>query len=100
MKPGLALALLLGLAACAAPRRAAREEDLDAGYVLGQADAVKQLYWAKQALEAARSPAPAGRLEYYTWPDGGAAADGRRLAPETVAVPVFVPAPVPAGGPP
>jgi len=100
MKAPLLMVLALLVGGCAAPARTAREEGLDAGYVLGQADAVKQLYWAKQALEAARSPAPAGRLEYYTWQDGGTAADGRRLAPETVAVPVFVPAPAPAGGPP
>ena len=60
------------------------------------ADAVKQLYWAKQALEAPSRSRPAGRTEYYTWEDSGTTRDGRRLAPETVGVPVFIPSPVPA----
>jgi hypothetical protein len=58
---------------------------------------VKQLYWAKQALEAPGGSGPEGRIEYYTWEDSGTTRDGRRLAPETVAVPVFVPAPAPSG---
>ena len=64
--------------------------------LVGDADATKQLYWARQALEAPRAPAPAGRTEYYTWEESGTARDGRRLAPETVAVPVFIPDPAPA----
>jgi hypothetical protein len=93
-----ALALLaLALAGCAsAPSRTARSL-VDQGYLLGSADAVKRLYWAKQALEAPRRDHPAGRTEYYTWEDSGTAPDGRRLAPVTVAVPVFVPAPAPSG---
>jgi hypothetical protein len=88
------LALVLG--GCGSGPGAARRSGADEGYVLGAADAVKQLYWAKQALESPGRSAPAGKTEYYTWEESGAARDGRKLAPETVAVPVFVPAPAPA----
>jgi hypothetical protein len=95
---------LLGIAAAAAlfgcrtsPDGADRRK-VDEGYLLGSADAVKQLYWAKQALEAPRGARPEGRTEYYVWEESGVARDGRKLAPETVAVPVFVPAPAPSGG--
>jgi hypothetical protein len=88
------LAVLAG--GCASPSGATRRNAADEGYLLGQADAVKQLYWAKQALEAPGRLGPDGRTEYYTWEESGTTQDGRRLAPETVAVPVFVPAPVPA----
>jgi hypothetical protein len=90
---------VLALAGCSAAPNAVTRKAADEGYLLGSADAVKQLYWAKQALEASRSQAPAGKVEYYTWEDSGRANDGRKLAPETVAVPVFVPSPAPAGGP-
>jgi hypothetical protein len=92
-----ALPLLLALLAggCASQSGAARRTAADEGYLLGAADAVKQLYWAKQALEAPGRQGPAGRVEYYTWEESGTARDGRKLAPETVAVPVFVPAPAP-----
>jgi hypothetical protein len=33
-------------------------DGVDAGYVLGSADAVKRLYWAKQALEHPPAPVP------------------------------------------
>jgi hypothetical protein len=91
------VALLLALAAggCASQGGASRRNSADEGYLLGEADAVKQLYWAKQTLEAPGRGAPAGRVEYYTWEESGTTRDGRKLAPETVAVPVFVPAPVP-----
>ena len=96
-----ALPLLLALLAggCASQAGAARRSAADEGYLLGAADAVKQLYWAKQALEAPGACRPAGRTEYYVWEESGTARDGRKLAPEAVAVPVFVPAPVPAGAP-
>jgi hypothetical protein len=96
----LSLVLLLLLAACdSASRRTARSL-VDEGYLMGSADAVKRLYWAKQALEAPSARGPAGRVMYYTWADSGTAADGRRLSPDTVAVPVFVPSPAPAGASP
>jgi len=91
----ISLALVLG--GCESAPGPAGRNLVDQGYLLGSADAVKQLYWAKQALEAPRESRPAGRTEYYTWEESGSARDGRKLAPETVAVPVFVPAPAPAG---
>ncbi len=93
----LAFGAVLVLAGCAGPR--AERTGMDEGYLLGSADAVKQLYWAKQALEAPAGRGPAGAVEWYTWEDSGTTADGRRLAPEAVAVPVFVPAPVAPDGP-
>jgi len=90
------LLLALALSGCGTTSESARRSLVDQGYLLGSADAIKQLYWAKQALEAPRPGTPAGRTEYYTWEDSGTAADGRRLAPQVVAVPVFVPAPAPA----
>ena len=98
MRLPAALLVPLALAGCAAPRRSAQEQARNDGYLLGQSDAVKQLYWAKQALEAPRAGTPAGRLEYYSWPEVAVTPDGRRLAPGNVAVPVFIPAPVPAVG--
>jgi hypothetical protein len=91
----ITLALVLG--GCESAPGPASRSRVDEGYLLGSADAVKQLYWAKQALEAPRGSRPAGKIEYYIWEESGNARDGRKLAPETVAVPVFVPAPVPAG---
>ena len=91
------LALLLG--GCGTPPGAARRNAVDEGYLLGVADAVKQLYWARQALEAPCRQRPAGATQYYVWEETGPARDGRKLAPETVAVPVFIPAPAPASGP-
>ena len=65
-------------------------------YLRGSADAAKQLYWAKQALEAPDHEKPAGEIRYYTWEQSGWSRDGRRLAPESVGVPVFIPSPAPA----
>ena len=59
-----------------------------------EADAVRQLYWAQQAMEGQASRRPSGRILYYVWEDLGAARDGRRLAPEEIGVPVYVPYPV------
>jgi len=93
-----ALAVLaLALGGCESAEGPAKRKLVDEGYLLGCADTVKQLYWAKQALEAPRQSGPAGKTEYYTWEDSGSASDGRKLAPATVAVPVFVPAPAPSG---
>ena len=96
MKAAACAVLGLLLAGCESAPGAARRNAVDEGYVLGAADAVKQLYWAKQALEAPCACRPAGRTEYYVWEESGTTRDGRKLAPETVAVPVFIPAPVPA----
>ncbi len=97
MKRLLALVAALALSGCESSPGKADRKGVDEGYLLGAADTVKQLYWAKQALEAPAESKPAGKIEYYTWEESGIARDGRRLAPETVAVPVFVPAPAPSG---
>jgi hypothetical protein len=86
----------LALGGCGSAPGTGSRSLVDQGYLLGSADAVKQLYWAKQALEAPGPSRPAGTTQYYTWEESGIARDGRKLAPETVAVPVFVPAPAPA----
>jgi hypothetical protein len=91
-------AAVLALAGCQSPPGRSDRKGLDEGYLLGAADTVKQLYWAKQALEAPGQSGPAGHDEYYTWEESGTARDGRRLAPETVAVPVFIPDAAPSGG--
>jgi len=88
--------IALVLAGCASSPTAEHRNAVDEGYLLGAADTTKQLYWAKQALEAPRDARPPGKVEYYTWEESGTTRDGRKLAPETVAVPVFIPAPVPA----
>jgi hypothetical protein len=93
----LSLFLVLALAGCASAPSPAKKA-ADEGYLLGASDSVKQLYWMKQSLEAPRGPA--GKTEYYTWEQSGRASDGRKLVPETVSVPVFVPAPAPAAAPP
>jgi hypothetical protein len=90
---------LAGLAnGCASRPEALQRRAVDEGYLLGEADAIKRLYWAKQALEAPRDDRPAGKTEYYVWEESGVARDGRKLAPETLAVPVFIPDPAPSGG--
>jgi hypothetical protein len=99
MKRSLAIVVALALGGCGSPPGAADRKGVDEGYLLGAADTVKQLYWAKQALEAPGEGRPAGKIKYYTWEESGPAADGRKLAPETVAVPVFIPAPAPERGP-
>jgi hypothetical protein len=99
MKLCLAALLALALAGCGSSPGGADAKRVDEAYLLGSADAVKKLYWAKQALEAPGASGPAGRIRYYTWEESGTAGDGRRLAPETVAVPVFIPAPSPSGAP-
>jgi hypothetical protein len=97
MKAALAILAALAVGGCGSePGREVRK-GVDEGYLLGAADTVKQLYWAKQALEAPGASGPAGRVEYYTWEDSGTARDGRKLAPEQLSVPVFIPAPAPSG---
>jgi hypothetical protein len=94
MRRVLASTLVFALAGCGSVPggdKAARDE----AYRQGAADAVKQLYWAKQALEAPVHTKPEGKTMYYVWEESGVARDGRRLAPEVVGVPVFIPAPAP-----
>ena len=66
---------------------------VDDGYVQGSSDAVKRLYWSKQALEARDGAEPSGALRYYVWEEEGTTPDGRKLAPEKVAVPIYEPLP-------
>jgi hypothetical protein len=48
------------LAGCRSETATAGYRDgVDAGYVLGSADAVKRLYWSKQALESPPAPVAA-----------------------------------------
>ncbi len=94
--PMLLLVVVLG--GCASRPAETSAPALDRGYLLGRADAVKRLYWAKQALEAPERHAPPGELEYLTYA-APEPADGRRLAPAKEAVPVFIAAPQ-AGTPP
>ena len=95
----VALLAMAGLwAGCSSRPAAVQRRSVDEGYLLGESDAIKRLYWAKQALEAPRADRPAGKTEYYIWEESGVARDGRKLAPETVAVPVFIPDQAPSGG--
>ena len=97
MKAALAGLAGLALAGCGAVPGPSERKAFDEGYIAGSADAVKQLYWERQALEAPGRGRPAGQVEYFSWEESGTARDGRRLAPETVGVPVFIPARAPAG---
>ncbi len=97
MRATVAALIGLALVGCQEVSPRQKRRAFDEGYTAGSADAVKQLYWAKQALEAAGHLRPAGRVEYYSWDESGTARDGRRLAPESVGVPVFIPAPAPSG---
>ncbi len=99
MKKAWPFILALVFGGCGSSPEGAHRNAVDQGYLLGEADAVKRLYWAKQALEAPSAAGPAGKTEYYVWEESGTARDGRKLAPEKVAVPVFVPAPAPSGSP-
>jgi hypothetical protein len=90
-----AAAILLFAAAASGCRTSTRSMAAEQAYGRGQADELKRLYWAKQALEKDRAGVPSGRIEYFSWQDRAPASDGRRLAPEQVAVPVFVPSPLP-----
>jgi hypothetical protein len=77
------------------------QRKLDEGYMLGSADAAKRLYWAKQDIERQKAELAAsnayggtaggGSVRYYVWEDEGLASDGRKLAPERVAVPIYEP---------
>ena len=98
MKAAAALLLAAALGGCATKPAARSRDPFSDGYQLGTADAVKRLDWVRQALQAPDPAAPNGHVAYYTWQDDGIAADGQRLAPETVAVPVFIPDPAPAAG--
>jgi hypothetical protein len=73
-----------------------RQEGRDEGYLLGAADEDKRLYFAKRDLEKRKNGEAGsdGRMEYYVWEEVGTTPDGRKLAPQKVAVPVYEPTPV------
>jgi hypothetical protein len=96
MRKLLPIILALGLLGCRSARNGGEGSTREQAYQLGTADTVKRLYWAKQALEAPSCERPAGRIKYYVWEESGVTRDGRKLAPETVGVPVFIPEPAPA----
>lgn len=81
-------ALLTALAAGDDP--AVFQKGVDEGYALGAADATKRLYFAKQALEKAEDGGET-RTTYYSFPGPEETADGRKLVPNTVVVPVLEP---------
>ena len=94
MKAALLVALTAALSGCACPGRRTQASASESRARQAEADAVRQLYWAQQAMEGQASRRPSGRILYYVWEDLGAARDGRRLAPEEIGVPVYVPYPV------
>lgn len=65
----------------------AYQEGVDDGYQLGSADATKRLYFAKQALEK-RDGQSGERTSYYVFQGPTETADGQKLVPNTVVVPV------------
>lgn len=66
------------------------QQGVDDGYTQASSDDIKRLYWAKQALEK-KGTNEKGVVRYYVFEDEGTTADGRKLAPEKVAIPVFEP---------
>lgn len=54
------------------------------GYISGQADEVKRLYWAKQRLE--QQGDGGSNRQYYTFPGRTELADGTQLVPHDVTV--------------
>ena len=77
---GGAAAGLLGVTAVDQAASGSYQRGLDDGYLIGSSDAVKRLYWAKQALERkapeAGAPTLEGLLEAY---EGGR---GEAIAPK------------------
>ena len=91
---GMTAALISSVSANATSKADGYREGIDDGYMQGSADEAKRLYFAKRELEATRDAGSAGQMSYYIWREQGATPDGRRLAPETVAVPLYEPRPV------
>jgi hypothetical protein len=69
---------------------AAYQQGIDDGYILGSSDAVKRMYWLKQRLERPQQSGD-GTLRYYIYESEGTTPDGRKLAPEQVAIPIYEP---------
>ncbi len=67
------------------PDRRTRQAGFDAGYVLGQSDAIKRQYFLRQAAEAEPPRTEAeGQVVYYTLPGPEVTVDGRKLEPHHV----------------
>jgi hypothetical protein len=66
------------------------QRGVDDGYIQASSDDAKKLYFAKQALEK-KATAGTGSLRYYSFEDEGTTSDGRKLAPENVAIPIYEP---------
>ena len=98
MRTLLPALLSLFLVGCPSTQKGGDASAREQGYRLGSADTVKRLYWAKQALESPSRDRPAGRIMDYVWEESGVTRDGRKLAPERVGVPVFIPEPAPSSG--
>jgi len=94
MRAALLAALAATVAGCTCAGRGTRADASDSGAQRAEADAARQFYWAKQAMERQAGRRPAGRVLYFVWEDSGVAPDGRRLAPEVIGVPVYVPYPM------
>jgi len=63
------------------------QRGFDKGYVQGQSDAVKRLYWAKQRMEQ-RASSAADRTRYMSIPMPTETEDGRKLKEHYLTVPV------------
>lgn len=81
----------LGTALALGDDKETYQRGVDDGYVLGDSDSVKRLYWSKQALEQKKAGTGDGVMRYYIWEEEGTTPDGRKLAPEKVAVPIYEP---------
>jgi hypothetical protein len=68
-----------------------RQEGIDQGYALGNSDASKRLYWLKQAQEKHNASAAGTRTSYYVFSGPQDTADGQRLVPHQVVVPILEP---------
>lgn len=80
----------MGAALAMGPDPKVYQRGLDDGYMLASADDIKRLFWAKAALEK-RDNEQKGVMRYYTFEDEGTTKDGRKLAPEKIAIPVYEP---------
>jgi len=92
---GTAAGALVGAAAATVAQGRSDEDyqqGVDDGYNQASSDDVKRLYWAKQALEKkGQSRDDNGVVRYYIFEDEGTTKDGRKLAPEKVAIEVYEP---------
>lgn len=71
--------------------QATKQKGFDEGYEAGQADEIKRLYWAQQRIQ--QQGDGEGRRAYYTFPGVSERADGTRLVPHDVTLPIIEPPP-------